>query len=146
MAILASLNRVGVHSSKAKNARLFLSIVGMKQRIPSTAVWFDVKSRWAKQSFKVFSMIETGISPPVEACSLSEISPAIEMNTERNTEVVQITAQSPFDRRWEMAIIAFDTASAGPSDHRMRVYCLDSGLASSEFERLQREIHRAARR
>ena len=57
----------------------------MKQRIPSTAVWFDVKSRWAKQSFKVFSMIETGISPPVEAYSLSEISPAIEINTEMNS-------------------------------------------------------------
>lgn len=88
------LNRVGVHSSKAKNARLFLSIVGMKQRIPSTVVWFDVKSRSAKQSFKVFSMIETGISPPVEASSLPEILPVIENNAEINAEIVQITPQS----------------------------------------------------
>jgi putative membrane protein len=54
--------------------------------------------------------------------------------------------QTPFDRRWAMATIAFDTASAGPSDHRMRITCLDSEFASSEFARLQRDIHRAARR
>ena len=88
------LNRVGAHSRKAKNARLFLSIVGMKQRIPSTVDWFDVKSRSAKQSFKVFSMIETGISPPVEASSLPEILPVIENNTEIHFDVEQITAQS----------------------------------------------------
>jgi hypothetical protein len=88
------LNRVGAHFSKAKNARLFLSIVGMKQRIPSTIVWFDVKSRSAKQSFKVFSMIETGISRPVEASSLPETLPVIKNNAEINAEIVQITPRS----------------------------------------------------
>ncbi len=48
--------------------------------------------------------------------------------------------QSPFDRRWQMASLAVDTAAAGPADHRVRVDYLEADFAASQF----RELTRAA--
>lgn len=41
--------------------------------------------------------------------------------------------QSPFDRRWNMATLAADTAAAGPANHRIEVDYLDSEHAVNEL-------------
>jgi putative membrane protein len=48
--------------------------------------------------------------------------------------------QSPFDRRWKMAALAIDTASAGPADHRIDVHYLDQQFAANELEHIQQWI------
>lgn len=45
--------------------------------------------------------------------------------------------QSPFDRRWNMATLAVDTAAAGPADHQIRVRFLDADFAESELQWLR---------
>ena len=49
--------------------------------------------------------------------------------------------QSPFDRRWEMATLTVDTASAGPADHRIQIGYLDAKFASQEFDTIRKKIH-----
>ena len=46
-------------------------------------------------------------------------------------------SQSPFDRRWQMATLAIDTAAAGPAEHRILVRYLDTHFAQREFANLQ---------
>ena len=41
--------------------------------------------------------------------------------------------QSPFDRRWQMASLAVDTAAAGPANHRISIRYLDAQFAQSEY-------------
>lgn len=41
-------------------------------------------------------------------------------------------SHSPFDRRWGMATLELDTASAGPADHRIEVPMLEAAFAKSE--------------
>jgi len=48
--------------------------------------------------------------------------------------------QSPFDRRWKMANLAVDTASAGPAEHRIHVGYLACEFASKEFDEIQRRL------
>ncbi|MEZ6137812.1 MAG: PH domain-containing protein [Pirellulaceae bacterium] len=45
--------------------------------------------------------------------------------------------QSPFDRRWQMATLAIDTAAAGPAEHVIAVSYLDADFARQQFEDLQ---------
>lgn len=42
--------------------------------------------------------------------------------------------QSPLDRRWRMAQLIVDTASAGPADHRIEIPMLDQEQALQELE------------
>jgi putative membrane protein len=51
---------------------------------------------------------------------------------------------SPFDRNWKMASLGFDTASAGPANHRVLIEYLDADFAKHEFETLQHEIRAAS--
>ena len=46
-------------------------------------------------------------------------------------------SQSPFDRRWNMATLAIDTAAAGPAEHRILIQYLDALIAQREFANLQ---------
>jgi putative membrane protein len=43
-------------------------------------------------------------------------------------------AQSPFDRRWNMASLTIDTAGAGPAEHKIAIEYLDADFAQSEHE------------
>ena len=45
--------------------------------------------------------------------------------------------QTPFDRRWQMATLAIDTAAAGPAGHRIVTPYLDADFASSELKALR---------
>ncbi len=45
--------------------------------------------------------------------------------------------QSPFDRRWKMAQLKLDTASAGPAEHLIHVDYLDENFARDEFKALE---------
>lgn len=45
--------------------------------------------------------------------------------------------QSPFDRRWGMIELHFDTAGAGPADHPIHVRYLDQHWAQHEFSELR---------
>ncbi len=47
-------------------------------------------------------------------------------------------SQSPFDRRWQMATLALDTAAAGPAEHRIQVRYMDAAEAQREFADLKR--------
>lgn len=49
-------------------------------------------------------------------------------------------SQTPFDRRWGMANLSIDTASAGPADHRIQIGYLASDFAATEFEEIQSKI------
>lgn len=42
-------------------------------------------------------------------------------------------SQSPFDRRWNQAVLAIDTAAAGPADHVIEVPWLDAQFANEEY-------------
>jgi len=44
--------------------------------------------------------------------------------------------QSPWDRRWKMASISFDTLCAGPAGHRINIGMMDSEFASRELDQL----------
>lgn len=44
--------------------------------------------------------------------------------------------QSPWDRRWKMASISFDTLCAGPAGHRIDIGMMDSEFASRELDQL----------
>ena len=46
-------------------------------------------------------------------------------------------SQSPFDRRWNMATLAVDTAAAGPAEHRIEVRYMDAVVAQHEFDELK---------
>ncbi len=46
--------------------------------------------------------------------------------------------QSPFDRRWGHAVLAIDTAAAGPAEHRIEIPWLDATFASNEYRRISR--------
>lgn len=48
--------------------------------------------------------------------------------------------QSPFDRRWRMAVLEIDTAAAGPADHELKIPLLDAEFARREFELLRQRI------
>jgi putative membrane protein len=48
--------------------------------------------------------------------------------------------QSPFDRRWQMASLHFDTAGSSSSDHQLRVALLDHEVARKEFETLTMQV------
>lgn len=50
--------------------------------------------------------------------------------------------QSPFDRRWNMAGLAVDTAAAGPAEHVIEIPMLQAELAQSEFNLLRELIAR----
>ncbi|XZE18740.1 PH domain-containing protein [Pirellulaceae bacterium SH449] len=43
-------------------------------------------------------------------------------------------SQSPFDRRWGMATLHFDTAGSGGLDHQLKVELLDASFAHREFQ------------
>lgn len=45
--------------------------------------------------------------------------------------------QSPFDRRWKMARLKLDTASAGPAEHLIHAGFLDESFAREEFKALE---------
>ena len=45
-------------------------------------------------------------------------------------------AQSPFDRRWEMATLSVDTAAAGPADHAIEIKYLDAEFARQEYQQI----------
>lgn len=47
-------------------------------------------------------------------------------------------SQSPFDRRWNMASLAVDTAASGPADHKIDIPYLDIEFARHEFMTLER--------
>lgn len=49
-------------------------------------------------------------------------------------------SQTPFDRRWQMATLAIDTAAAGPAEHQIAVHYLDEQTA----ERCFQQLHTAA--
>lgn len=44
-------------------------------------------------------------------------------------------SQSPFDRRWNMANLLFDTSGAGTAEHTLLVEFLDDEVASEEYEK-----------
>ncbi len=46
-------------------------------------------------------------------------------------------SQTPFDRRWQMATLSLDTASAGPAEHRIHVHYMDAAYARDEFLKIQ---------
>ena len=46
---------------------------------------------------------------------------------------VQVS-QSPFDQRWGMATLHFDTAGSGGLDHQLKVELLDANFAHREFQ------------
>jgi len=48
--------------------------------------------------------------------------------------------QSPFDRRWKMATLSFDTAGAGAANHLFHINMLDADWAKDEFLRLTHRI------
>lgn len=48
-------------------------------------------------------------------------------------------AQSPFDRRWNMATLQVDTAAAGPAEHTIDIAYLDQDFAMQQFGELQRD-------
>jgi putative membrane protein len=50
--------------------------------------------------------------------------------------------QSPFDRRWKMAVLAVDTAAAGPADHQIEIPMLSDDFARAEFAVLRELIAR----
>jgi putative membrane protein len=50
--------------------------------------------------------------------------------------------QSPFDRRWKMAVLAVDTAAAGPADHQIEIPMLPDDFARDEFAVLRELIAR----
>ena len=54
--------------------------------------------------------------------------------------------QSWFDRRWKMATVSVDTASAGPADHTVSVQYLEADLAVELYQGLVRDaaLHRPA--
>lgn len=45
-------------------------------------------------------------------------------------------AQTPFDRRWDMATLHVDTAAAGPADHAIAIKYLDAELARQEYQQI----------
>lgn len=47
-------------------------------------------------------------------------------------------SQSPFDRAWNMATLAVDTAASGPADHKIDIPYLDIEFARQEFMTLER--------
>ncbi|MBL8892563.1 MAG: PH domain-containing protein [Planctomycetaceae bacterium] len=47
-------------------------------------------------------------------------------------------SQTPFDRSWNMATLAVDTAAAGPADHKIDIPYLDAEFARQEFKSLER--------
>ncbi len=46
-------------------------------------------------------------------------------------------AQSPLDRRWNMATLQVDSAAAGPAEHTITVRYLDAEFAMNQFNELQ---------
>ncbi len=48
-------------------------------------------------------------------------------------------AQSPFDRRWQMASLHIDTAAAGPAEHLIHIDYLDEAFAKHQFRILRAE-------
>lgn len=51
-----------------------------------------------------------------------------------------VLVQSPFDRRWKMATLGFDTAGAGAANHFFHISMLDADWATSEFLKLTHRI------
>jgi putative membrane protein len=49
-------------------------------------------------------------------------------------------SESPFDRRWQMATLAVDTAAAGPAEHRILVKYLDVIVAQREYASLKAAV------
>jgi putative membrane protein len=50
--------------------------------------------------------------------------------------------QSPFDRRWKMAVLSVDTAAAGPAEHVIEIPLLQADFARDEFSALRELIAR----
>ena len=45
--------------------------------------------------------------------------------------------QSPFDRRWNLATLAVDTAAGGPADHRIEIGWMDAEFAAREYSEIR---------
>lgn len=119
--IIVSIGIV-VYGVFAKNAGLWVAIWGGIGALAITFVeWKQSKSRKYARTDRYF-IYQTGVFRKiVSICFLDRV------------QSVQLS-QSPFDRRWNMATLQFDTAGSGGLDHELKVELLDEEFAHRELQ------------